>query len=115
MKTVALYLVEHAGEYEAVYAPTISHLPLHYLFHARNFDFALAGRFGRDSVIDTIDNIHFNAEKCPSDFLDFNTLPIKSLIVDRIECGAKTTLKDIVTIKRADGHDAYVIKAFIQE
>jgi hypothetical protein len=112
MKDLSLYMMYHAGEYDAVYAPTIAHLPLHYLFHATIFDRSLAGKFGEDSVLTQVGNVYFNAEQCPSDFLNYALLPKKVLIIDRVECGTKLQLKTLVTIKRADGHDAYTIKAF---
>jgi hypothetical protein len=112
MKDISNYLIEHIDEYDVVYAPTIAHLPIHYLFHAGIFDASLSGQFKKDMSIERVGKVNFFPNQCPSGFKSSLIATARTLVIDRAECTQDGQMKTIETIKRADGFDAYYVRVF---
>ena len=105
------YLKNNAENYDQVIVPSRSKLGLHFLFQSKDFDASYAGKFSENINIESVGNIKFENEYCPS-------LPNNDdnqLIVHWTECYDPSGKELIKTIKRADGHDAYRIYEKVSE
>jgi hypothetical protein len=109
--TLATFLVANAPDYDAVYAPWQSKLPIHYLFQKGVFTRTLAGQFSRDLEISRIDNLYFDWERCPSGMTLVKDSPLRLLVVDDVMCPLPEYMTVMTIIKRADGYDAYRVLA----
>jgi len=104
----SLYIKDNRSHYQRVFMPVFERLPLYYLFFTDNFDYSLAGKFRKGLLIDSVDNITFVGDSCPSHRLKPDMVPINSLVVDDANsCTGTNGFKELTTMKRIDGTSSY--------
>lgn len=111
-KTLSLWLIEHQGQYETIYAPVGELLPIHYLFHLQRFPGELAGKFSKGMEIESIDSITFIDDSCPSETLsELEIVPYKAIVVDRSDCKLLPGYNEVGALQYFNQLDAYSLRA----
>ncbi len=102
---MAEYLAINAAKYPRIFVTGDRWLSVYYLFNQQNFNKNLIGKIGQDFTVDTLDNITFTKEKCPSheklkyfkDQSDRDTL----IVIDEAGCDVldEYILKDTIPVR----------------
>jgi 4-amino-4-deoxy-L-arabinose transferase-like glycosyltransferase len=103
--SLAKYLVAHHKEYDKVYLPQDAK-PLYYLYFGNNFDPKLAGKFGENIRLPSVDNLVFIGDNCPSQTEEASP-SANSLVIDRAECTSKEGYFQIAQVMRHEGSGSF--------
>lgn len=106
-RELVLRLKEERNKYSRVIMPVFERLPIYYLYFTNNFDPSLAGKFRTELRIDSVDNIEFFRDWCPSKLIKADSLSPKTLVVDNGDCEGRRGYNDIALTMRKDSTRAY--------
>jgi len=115
------FAIDNQEKYDAIiFTKQESWLPIFYLFYANNYDPVLASKFKYNLRIDSVENVFFPEDECPSISISENQLNIginlqnnKIAVIEPITCKAYSTDKSnnmfdvIKTIKRLDETEVF--------
>ncbi len=93
--------------YDKVIMPAFERLPIYYLYLSHNVNQNLAGKFKFGILLDTVDNVIFAGDWCPSKYYPAATLSKNTLVVDMGDCDDPRGFREIKRIIRSDSTRAY--------
>jgi 4-amino-4-deoxy-L-arabinose transferase-like glycosyltransferase len=98
-KEVARYVIKKENFYQQIYLPAQAAMSWYYLFYKKDFNPLYSKKFKLDSRIENTGNVFYIGNACPSTLLASQSIPKKSLIIDRYDCQSDKKFREIDKIK----------------
>ncbi|MBI3576791.1 glycosyltransferase family 39 protein [Candidatus Gottesmanbacteria bacterium] len=101
------YVITKRSKYDKIIIPGFERLPIYYLYFTHNLNPNLIGKFRFGIQIDSVDNIIFANDWCPTKYFPATKLSPQTLLVNNGDCENTNGFREIKRTIRSDSTKAY--------